>query len=30
VSPPHPQNEMAVARLKERVAVLNLILQHSK
>lgn len=30
VSPPQPQNEMAVARLKERVAELNLILQHSK
>jgi len=30
VSPPHAQNEMAVLRLRERIAELNLLLQHSK
>jgi hypothetical protein len=30
VSPPHAQSEMAVLRLRERIAELNLVLQHSK
>ena len=30
VSPPHTQTEMAVSRLRERVAEINLVLQHSK
>ena len=30
VSPPHPFSEQAVSRLRERIAELNLILQHSK
>jgi beta-N-acetylhexosaminidase len=30
ISPPLPQSEMAVARLKERIGELNLLLQHSK
>jgi beta-N-acetylhexosaminidase len=30
VSPPHAQTEIAVSRLRERVAELNLVLQHSK
>lgn len=30
LSPPHAQNEMAVSRLRERIAELNLVLQHSK
>jgi hypothetical protein len=30
VSPPHSLTEMAVLRLRERIAELNLVLQHSK
>ncbi|HWP45093.1 MAG TPA: glycoside hydrolase family 3 N-terminal domain-containing protein, partial [Blastocatellia bacterium] len=30
VSPPHAHSEMAVLRLRERIAELNLVLQHSK
>jgi beta-N-acetylhexosaminidase len=30
ISPPHAQSEMAVARLRERIAELNLVLQHTK
>ena len=30
ISPPQPQSEMAVARLRERIAELNLVLQHTK
>jgi beta-N-acetylhexosaminidase len=30
VSPPHAHTEMAVLRLRERIAELNLVLQHSK
>jgi beta-N-acetylhexosaminidase len=30
VSPPHALSEMAVSRLRERIAELNLLLQHSK
>ena len=30
VSPPHQQSDMAVARLRERIAELNLVLQHAK
>jgi beta-N-acetylhexosaminidase len=30
VSPPHAQSDMSVSRLRERIAELNLVLQHSK
>jgi beta-N-acetylhexosaminidase len=30
ISPPNPQSEMAVARLRERIGELNLVLQHSR
>lgn len=30
ISPPHAQSEMSVSRLRERIAELNLVLQHSK
>jgi len=30
LSPPHPYNEQAVVRLRERIGELNLTLQHSK
>jgi beta-N-acetylhexosaminidase len=30
VSPPHAQSDMAVSRMRERIAELNLVLQHSK
>lgn len=30
LSPPHQQSEMAIARLRERIAELNLVFQHSK
>jgi hypothetical protein len=30
ISPPHSLSEMSVARLRERIAELNLVLQHSR